>query len=72
MQRLNRETWVWDQIVNPNVLPFLGISNDAGETGAAPGLISPFCGEGHVVDYLARNPQVDRQAIVSTFTRLGV
>jgi len=59
-QRLNREAWIWDQLTDANVLPFLGISNDAGEEGASPALISPLCTNGHVLDYLRKNPDVDR------------
>ena len=66
-QRLNRETWAWDQLKHPNVLPFFGISNDAGEEGTAPALISPLCTKGHVLDYLIQNPQADRLKIVSYF-----
>jgi serine/threonine protein kinase len=59
-KRLNRETWAWDQLTDPNVLPFFGISNDAGEKGTAPALISPLCTNGHVLDYLVQHPQADR------------
>jgi len=59
-ERLNREAWVWDQLEDPNVLPFLGISNDVGGEFASPALISPLCTKGHVLDYMRKNPNVDR------------
>ena len=64
-QRLNRESWAWDQLTDPNVLPFFGISNDAGEKGTAPALISPLCTNGHVLDYLKHTPNADRLHLVS-------
>jgi hypothetical protein len=69
-QRLNRETWVWDQLDDPNVLPFLGISNDAGEAGSAPALITPLCTNGHVLTFLTQNPDADRLHLVSHFQRV--
>lgn len=63
-QRLNRETWVWDQLTHPNVLPFLGISNDAGGPGSSPALISPLCTHGDVLKYLQRKQDADRLKIV--------
>jgi len=59
-RHLNHETWVWDQLSDLNVLPFLGISNDAGEDGNAPALITPLCTNGHVLSYLTKNPDADR------------
>ena len=64
-QRLKRETWVWNQLDHPNVLPFLGISKDAGEEGSAPALITPFCANGDVLDYLKQTPNADRLHLVS-------
>jgi len=63
-ERLNRETWVWDQLSHPNVLPFLGISNDAGVEGSPPALITPLCANGHVLNYLTQNPNADRLKVV--------
>jgi len=59
-ERLNREAWAWHDLTHPNILPFYGISNDAGGKGASPALISPLCTKGHVLDYLKKNPDVDR------------
>ena len=64
-QRLERETRVWNQLDHPNVLPFLGISKDAGEEGSAPALITPFCANGDVLDYLKQTPNADRLHLVS-------
>jgi len=62
-KRLNRETWIWDELVHPNVLPFLGISNDAGGHNDAPALVSPLCMEGHVEQFLTKYPNSDRLKI---------
>jgi serine/threonine protein kinase len=63
-QRLNREAWAWHDLAHPNVLPFYGISNDAGGKNTSPALISPLCTKGHVLDYLKKNPDVDRLKLV--------
>jgi hypothetical protein len=66
-QRLDRETRVWNKLNHPNVLPFLGISNDVGGEGSAPALITPLCTNGHVLDYLTHHHEADRLKLVSHF-----
>jgi len=63
-ERLYREIRGWSQREDLNVLPFLGISNDAGGEGHSPALISPFCARGEVMEYLIREPDADRLEIV--------
>ena len=69
-QRLNRESWVWDRLTHANVLPFLGISNDAGDEGSSPAFVSPLCANGHITDYLKINPEADRLKMVGHFKRV--
>ncbi|KAK0461544.1 kinase-like domain-containing protein [Armillaria novae-zelandiae] len=53
-----REALVWRQFCHPNVLPFLGVSEDL----FAPRycLISPWMGNGNVMSYLQAHPDHDR------------
>lgn len=50
------------ELNHPNVLPFLGLDHDA-DRGIAT--VSPWLENGNVVQYLARNPGVDRPKLVS-------
>jgi hypothetical protein len=61
-QRLHRETRVWHSLSHENVMPFLGLCLDV---GPSPAMISRLYNNGHVHQYLARNPQIDRLSIVS-------
>jgi len=63
-KRLNRETRVWNQLNDLNVLPFLGISNDVGGEGSPPALITPLCTNGHVLNYLSHTPDASRLNLV--------
>jgi len=58
------DSWAWDRLRNRNVLPFFGVSDDAGLEGHAPALISQFCANGNVLNYLKRNLQADRLRLV--------
>ena len=60
VQRLDREAKVWHLLEHPNVLPFMGISN---EFSRFPALISPFCHNRDMVTYLERC-SADRKYIV--------
>ncbi|KIO21710.1 hypothetical protein M407DRAFT_50597, partial [Tulasnella calospora MUT 4182] len=55
-RRFAREGETWQNLVHPNVLPFLGM--DSPDENIY--LISPFAEHGTVVDYLKRNPTSDR------------
>jgi len=63
-KRLDRETRVWNQLNDLNVLPFLGVSNDVGGEGSPPALITPLCTNGHVLDYLSHSHKTDRFKMV--------
>jgi len=59
-ERLNRETWVWDELIDPNILPFLGLSSNVGDKTDAPALISPLCTKGDITRFLKENGNADR------------
>ncbi|KAG8903717.1 hypothetical protein FRC01_009021 [Tulasnella sp. 417] len=56
IRRFSREGETWQDLVHPNILPFLGID----WLGDHIYLISPFAEHGTVMDYLKRNPDTDR------------
>ncbi|KAF5359884.1 hypothetical protein D9756_002943 [Leucocoprinus leucothites] len=57
---LNREAIVWHKLKHENVLSFLGLAPDLGRLEACPALISPYCTNGTVGDYIRiSNPPVE-------------
>jgi serine/threonine protein kinase len=56
-RRLHRETHIWHQLEHPNILPFLGISQDFDRS---PALISPLCSNGDALNYVKTHPETDR------------
>ncbi|KAF5359886.1 hypothetical protein D9756_002941 [Leucocoprinus leucothites] len=57
---LNREAIVWHKLKHENVLIFLGLAPDLGRLEACPALISPYCTNGTVGDYIRiSNPPVE-------------
>ncbi|KDQ16398.1 hypothetical protein BOTBODRAFT_90107, partial [Botryobasidium botryosum FD-172 SS1] len=61
LKRLAREAKVWRQLSHPNVLPFLGLCT----LDSVPYLISPWMENGHVLDYVQKNPDVDRVRLLA-------
>ncbi|KIJ52444.1 hypothetical protein M422DRAFT_243228 [Sphaerobolus stellatus SS14] len=57
-KRVWREYMIWSTLSHPNILPFLGFSNDFTEMAAfnIPALISPWMSNGTLVSYLEGNP----------------
>ncbi|KAG6845132.1 hypothetical protein H0H87_000368 [Tephrocybe sp. NHM501043] len=51
-----REVIVWGQLSHPNILPFYGLSKFRSRIS----FVSPWAENGHLSDYLARNPDADR------------
>ena len=49
------------QIEHGNILPFYGVST----TVADFCLVFPWCGNGSIVEYLKRNPDINRFTLVS-------
>ncbi|KAK0222061.1 kinase-like domain-containing protein [Armillaria fumosa] len=58
IQDFCREALVWRQLRHPNILPFLGVSDDL----FAPGfcLISPWMVNGNIISYLEAHPNHNR------------
>lgn len=65
-QHLYRETSVWSVLDHENVLKFLGVDPTHGYPGGCPALISPYCVNGTVTQYLRQNPGVDRLLLASS------
>ncbi|KAG6808709.1 hypothetical protein H0H92_003174 [Tricholoma furcatifolium] len=51
-----KEAIVWAQLSHPNILPFLGIC----QFHSRPAIVTPWAENGHINDYLTRNPDVNR------------
>lgn len=52
-KRLKREVAVWTRIIHPNIHPLLGY-----RTQPEPCLVSPWCQNGNLVNYLDNNPNL--------------
>ncbi|KDQ07856.1 hypothetical protein BOTBODRAFT_95678, partial [Botryobasidium botryosum FD-172 SS1] len=50
-----REARVWNHLIHPNVLPFLGVCT----LDSVPYLISPWMENGHALDYVKEHPNAD-------------
>ncbi|KAG9048475.1 hypothetical protein FS837_012784 [Tulasnella sp. UAMH 9824] len=59
-KRLAREIYVWAGLDHPNVLVLLGFAIDYGK----PCLISPWCDNGTLQEYLHKFPDADRRRLV--------
>ena len=62
-QRLDREVKVWNTLKHPNVLEFLGVVHNMGESIA---LVSPYCAKGNIARYLEEYPQSNRLHLVTS------
>ncbi|KAJ7616883.1 kinase-like domain-containing protein [Mycena rosella] len=56
-RRLRREVEIWRTLKHKNVLPFIGLCDDL---APCPALLSPFCGFGHVANYIKNHPHASR------------
>ncbi|KDQ52470.1 hypothetical protein JAAARDRAFT_40074 [Jaapia argillacea MUCL 33604] len=54
-RRVNRETRVWHLLKHRNILRFLGVCYSS-EFGPCPSLVSPYCKNGTVMQYLQARP----------------
>ena len=61
-QYLEREPRVWYDLDHDNILPLLGYTTDV---SLYPALVSPFCKQGHVMEYLEKHPDADRAQMVT-------
>ncbi|KAG8895995.1 hypothetical protein FRC01_012083, partial [Tulasnella sp. 417] len=60
MKRLAREIYVWAELDHPQVLELLGFAFD----NRTPCLISPWCENGTLQEYLQKNPGANRRLLV--------
>jgi len=63
-RRLIRESKVWlhlTQLTHPNILPYLGYCC----FGSPIALVSPFCSQGNIMTYIAKNPSVSKLQLVN-------
>lgn len=59
----------WQLLRHRNILPLLGICYEKiGYIPDYPALISPYCQEGNINDFLRRNPYADKAAFVRTLS----
>ncbi|EAU83453.2 TKL/TKL-ccin protein kinase [Coprinopsis cinerea okayama7 len=63
IQRLYREAGLWCSLNHPNVLPFLGLSEESICEGC-PALVSPYCRNGTVFEYVQAYPHINRLPII--------
>ncbi|KAG8938039.1 hypothetical protein FRC00_000780 [Tulasnella sp. 408] len=59
-KRLAREIYIWTALDHPNILEFLGFTFEDGK----PCLISPWCENGTLQEYLQKFPGANRQRLV--------
>ncbi|KAF9448420.1 kinase-like protein [Macrolepiota fuliginosa MF-IS2] len=60
---LIRETVVWHRLNHPNILKFFGLDSSLGRFGC-PALISPYCDNGTVNNYLKKHPDIDTRLYI--------
>ncbi|KAF9448421.1 kinase-like protein [Macrolepiota fuliginosa MF-IS2] len=60
---LIRETAVWVKLNHPNILKFLGLAPDHERFGV-PALISPYCNNGTVYQYLGSHPNINTKLFI--------
>jgi serine/threonine protein kinase len=58
-----KEAVMWRKISHPNIVPFLGVSEDP----APISMVSEWMPNGDVRGYVVNNPEVSRLQLVSSF-----
>ncbi|KAF8067949.1 kinase-like domain-containing protein [Lyophyllum atratum] len=56
IKKYSREAILWRQLSHPNLLPFFGFTRLRSRLA----FVSPWAGNGHVINFLEENPNVDR------------
>ncbi|KZT29114.1 kinase-like protein [Neolentinus lepideus HHB14362 ss-1] len=59
LKRFRREVIVWKQLNYPNILPLLGVCGSVQGVGIL-GLVSRFCEQGSLIDYLYENKECNQ------------
>ncbi|KAE9406195.1 hypothetical protein BT96DRAFT_811348, partial [Gymnopus androsaceus JB14] len=62
-KEVSQEVLVWSQLDHPNVLPFLGVNTELFPQNYC--LVSPWCRDGSVMNYLSMHSDADKREIVS-------
>ncbi|KAF5350084.1 hypothetical protein D9756_009116 [Leucocoprinus leucothites] len=62
-KRLIRERTVWLDLNHKNILPFIGLIEGLGRRGC-PALMSPWCSNGTITDYLLAHPEADKSQLL--------
>ncbi|KAF8319573.1 uncharacterized protein EI90DRAFT_3081841 [Cantharellus anzutake] len=65
LRLLKREVKIWHGLEHRNVVKFIGWTSRAFEDTLTVCLISTWCSDGNVKEYLAKHPEADRQGLVS-------
>ncbi|KAJ3576323.1 hypothetical protein NP233_g491 [Leucocoprinus birnbaumii] len=60
-KHLIREVLVWQKLKHPNILPFIGLAFNLGRPAKFPALVSRWCGNGDMMQYLKSNPSYDQK-----------
>ncbi len=63
-QYLTREMGIWSILKHPHILEFLGFAVEEEGCDVRGVLISVWCSNGNVTEYLKENPKSDRIALV--------
>ncbi|KAF8308356.1 kinase-like domain-containing protein [Cantharellus anzutake] len=57
---LTREMGVWSKLDHPNILKFLGFAIEGDGCDVKGVLVSPWCRNGSILEYLEKNPHAER------------
>ena len=55
---------IWKDLRHPNIVKFIGFCVEDDSYKLNAGLVSEWCGNGNVVEYLRRDPEADRSMLV--------
>lgn len=58
-RRVTRESRVWVKLDHSNIQPYFGFC-ECPDIGPSIALVSPFCGQGTLLEYLYKNPNADK------------
>jgi serine/threonine protein kinase len=68
-QQLLRELSVWSAVQHEHIIPFLGVTFDF-DRPYTPCLVCPYYRHGDTTSYVKEQPNVNKLALVSWFTKL--
>ncbi|KAF8337511.1 kinase-like domain-containing protein [Cantharellus anzutake] len=65
IQYLTREMEIWGELDHPHILKFLGFAIEGVGCDVKGVLVSPWCSNGSVLEYLQKNPNAEKIDLVS-------